>query len=196
MQSSCDHDAETQRLAPNNCDGKQIRVVIDPKNCHQGEVINESLGGIGLQFETQLSLKLGQKLEITYNGVKMWAIVRHVGTDEAGKCRVGFEWKSVSFSERTKHVAAVPTESAQIAAADAWEIAQFRDSLPRGLYVMIRFFDNEKWRELGETGDRLSHLADRCGLSSFRDPVQQLKDAARQPNAKEPARAALRRRRE
>ena len=182
-------DAEPQngskrRLSRMKSDSKRVVLWGDSEQLEQGKVIDESFGGIGLRFDTRYQFEPGQELEVSYNGVQLWAIVRHVTPDDAGKNHVGFEWKAAGLSR-------VARQTTVDDRGDS-ELSRFQETLPSGLYMMWRLFECEKWFELGEKADCLRKLASKC---DFSDTVtafaRELQEAVELADAKEPSKQAL-----
>ena len=49
---------------------KTVTILGDSEQSDQGDVVDESFGGIGLRFNTELPFEVGQEFEVLYNGVE------------------------------------------------------------------------------------------------------------------------------
>ena len=58
------------------------------------QVVNESLNGICLDLPTDMNLQPEQRVEVSYKGAPMAALVRWTETINEGTYRVGLVWKS------------------------------------------------------------------------------------------------------
>ena len=169
---------------------KQVTLWLDSERSQQGKLFDESFGGIGIQFNTKVPLERGQEIEVSYNGVQMWALVRHVATDDTGDRRVGLEWKAAGLAERVRQ-AILANDSGRSKDRSEQELARFRELLPSGFYMMWTFFEHENWYELGETAERLKQTALACEIGTLTEHVKQLQNAVKLPEPKETSKKAL-----
>lgn len=184
LQDSGEPNSGKRRLRRIPGDTKQVVLWDDSGQSEQGEVIDESFGGIGLRFDTEFRFEAGQEFEVSYNGVQLWAVVRHVATIDAGSSRVGLEWKAVGLSRMARET--------MTDGCDGQELAVFKETLPSGLYMMWRLFECEKWFELGEKAGNLRSLARKCEFSeTLTGYVRGLQDAVELEDPKDPSRKAL-----
>ena len=79
---------------------KQIVLTGDGGDKWVGRVTDESIGGIGLQFDQVVPLAEGQELELVLDGVRMLSQIRHFSATQGQGCRVGVEWNAHCLSER------------------------------------------------------------------------------------------------
>lgn len=141
-------------------------------------VLDESFGGIGVSVPGHHCVELGQDIELTYNGVRMWAKVQNILTTEQGDSRWGLAWKAVGIAARARTVCD-PTRLKLLSDPAQRNLARFVDMLPGGLYMMWNLFEHAKWRELDEAAERLAQSGRRCGLTSLMQPVDSLRKAMR-----------------
>ena len=156
-------------------------VVRDPSgndNDIVAAVLDESFGGIGISVSGPSGVELGQEIELTYNGVRMWAKVQNILTTEQGDSRWGLAWKAVGIAARAR-IVCDPTRLKQLSEPAQRNLARFADMLPGGLYMMWNLFEHGKWRELDEAAERLAQSGRRCGLTSLLQPVDSLRKAMR-----------------
>ena len=183
LKDSTEQFANERRLTRIHGDSKQVVLWNDIGIVAQGEVVDESFGGIGLQFDSSFRFVTGQEFEVSYNGVSVWAVVRHVTESDAGY-RVGFEWKAACFSRAARQ--------ATNDASDAIELANFKEALPGGLYMMWRLLECEEWYQLGEKADRLRRLASRCEFAeTVNNHVRQLQESLQLADPRNASREAL-----
>ena len=174
--------ASGRRMKRIMADSKLVFLRAHSTDREECELMDESFGGIGVQFHSKVPFRAGQELEVSYGGVEMCAVVRHVTVSDEGT-RVGFEWKAAGVSRELREA---------VAAHDGDEdYLQFLVALPSGFYMMWKLFESGKWFELNETADRLLRLAKRCNVSSVTQHVERLQAAIEQPEPKGPTRKAL-----
>ena len=165
-------------------DSKKVVLWGDTEQLEQGKVIDESFGGIGLRFDPRFQFEPGQELEVSYNGVQLWAVVRHVTADDTGKNHVGFEWKAAGLSRAARQTTVDDREDS--------ELCRFKEALPSGLYMMWRLFECEKWFELGEKAECLRKLASKCDFAdTVASVARELQEAIELEEPKEPCKQAL-----
>ena len=142
--------ASGRRMTRIKADAKLVFLHAHSTEREECELIDESFGGIGVLFQSKVPFRSGQELEVSYNGVEMCAVVRHITVGDEGT-RVGFEWKAAGVSRELRE--AVARHNGQD------DYLQFLVALPSGFYMMWKLFESEKWFELNETADRLLRLA-------------------------------------
>ena len=181
-------DPETQapgkrQLTRVKADSKQVVLCDDSGEHEQGEVIDESFGGIGLSFPAGRCFQIGEELEVSYGGVQLSAVVRHA-TVGADACRVGLEWKAVGLSRAARQsLTATQGQS---------EVSRFKSALPSGFYMMWRLLESEQWVQLAETADRLRRLASKCDfVDAITSYVEALEEAVAQSEPAKATRQAL-----
>lgn len=176
--------AGKRRLTRVKGDSKQVVLWGDSEHAEHGEVVDESFGGIGLRFDTSLQFTAEQEFEVSYNGVQLWAVVRHVTEDDAGRHRVGLEWKASGLSRAARQTIEDDRDDV--------ELSKFKETLPGGLYMMWRLFECGEWFQLGEKADKLRRLASRCEFAeTLSNRVRRLQAAVELPDPKESSRKAL-----
>lgn len=130
----------------------------------KAHVIDESFGGIGLIFEANPNLAIEQEIEISYNGVRLFAVIRHIQPQRDGTCRLGLQWKASNLAHRAEgHV--VENEN-----------DRFIKLIPSGIYMMWKLFESESWDGLWESTERLKREAAIHGIHDLASPVDQLQD--------------------
>jgi hypothetical protein len=174
--------ASGRRLRRIKADSKLVFLHASSDKPEKCELLDESFGGIGVRFHSHVPFQTGQELEVSYNGVEMCAVVRHVTTSHTGT-RVGFEWKAAGVSREVREAVA--------SHAGDDDVFQFLVALPSGFYMMWKLFESEKWFELKETADRLLRLAKRCKVTTLKEHVEALQSAIDLPEPREPTRKAL-----
>jgi hypothetical protein len=184
LQDSGEPDDSKRRLTRIKGGSKKVVLLGDSEQFDQGEVVDESFGGIGLRFNTELPFEAGQEIEVSYNGVQLWTIVRHVTIDDAGNSRVGLEWKANSFSRIARQT--MPDSR------DGQELAEFKKVLPSGFYMMWRLLECKKWLQLEEKADNLRRLASKCEFAdTVASYVRVLQDAIKLAEPEEGIKRAL-----
>ena len=163
---------------------KQVVLWSDSEQSDQGEVINESFGGIGLRFNMGLPFEAGQECEVSYDGVELCAVVRHVTIDDVGNSHIGLEWKAAGLSRVVRQTIADRH--------DAQELTEFEKALPSGCYMMQRLLECEKWFQLGEKAENLRRLASKCEFADkLTNYVRKLQDAIKLAEPQNHSRKAL-----
>ncbi len=175
-------EASGRRMTRIKAESKLVFLHAQSATREECDLIDESFGGIGVCFHSNVPFRAGQELEVSYDGVEMCAVVRHVTVGDTGT-RVGFEWKAAGVSRELRE--AVATHEGED------DYLQFLVALPSGFYMMWKLFESEKWFELNETADRLLRLAKRCNVTSVTEHVEALQIAIECSAPREPTRKAL-----
>lgn len=156
-------------------------ILRSPDQQLEGEVADESLGGLAIQFPGDVSLPLGQEVEVQYGGQNSWAIVCHLEPHDNG-CRIGLEWKACRLAAAAR--AATFSEAPEQRKLPA-RILRFVEMVPGGLHTMWRLLEREDWERLGEAADRFGREAQSCGFSNLAPTLKRLDEllASGQPQA-------------
>lgn len=168
MRETVRFESKLRDITVRDEDGKQF----------SAEVLDESFGGLGLRIGTKQPVEVGAELELTYNGVRMWAKLQNIAPAVDGSERWGMAWKAVGIASRARRICE-PVHVHDSSDPAKKHLARFVDMLPGGLYMMWNLFEHAKWRELDEAADRLAGSAKRCGLQSIGKPVELLRHALR-----------------
>ncbi len=165
---------------------KHVTLFSDSTARLSGEVIDESFGGIGLRFEVDLDLQPGQEVEVSYDGVETYAVVRHSGSDGQGGYRIGLQWKAHLLAREAREL-----QQDWASHSGNSEMDSFIQMLPGGVFMMWKFFEAGKSLDLLETTERLQGEARHCGIDSLVPHVREVQKAVSDNEPKQVIRKAL-----
>jgi hypothetical protein len=165
---------------------KHVTLFSDSNESLSGQVIDESCGGIGLRFEVAPDLQLEQEVEVSYDGVETYAVVRHSGSDGQGGYRIGLQWKAHLLAREARDL----QQNWASHSGDS-EMDSFIHMLPGGIFMMWKFFEAGKSLDLLETTERLQSEARHCGIDSLASHVKQVQTVVSANEPKQVIRKAL-----
>ena len=132
-----------------------------------GVVLDESFGGLGLMFTERVRLNVDENIQIAHNGVRAWAVVRHIAVSNVLTCRVGLEWKAAALSRRARAAmsrgALQPTNDSR----EAKRRARFLSLIPGGVNVLWKLFDAGNWPALVNSLERLRRESSACAIEEL-----------------------------
>jgi hypothetical protein len=165
---------------------KHVTLFSDSTDSLSGEVIDESFGGIGLRFEVAPDLQPEQEVEVSYDGVETYAVVRHSGSDGQGGYRIGLQWKAHLLAREARELQQNWTSHSGDSKMDS-----FIQMLPGGVFMMWKFFEAGKSLDLLDTTERLQGEARHCGIDTLASHVKEVQTVVSADEPKQVIRKAL-----
>lgn len=131
----------------------------------RGRSLDEAFGGIGVFVEQPPELVSGQEADVFYNGMRMTAIVRHVGPCDEDGYRIGLAWKGAILSQRARSALKARQEKGRISDGEAFETLV--KSIPGGVHTMWSLYESENHVELGESAERIAKHGRTAGIGEL-----------------------------
>ncbi len=153
MSDLCDRDQRnSNRIDPKN---RETTVWLEYGKSFTVSMLDESFSGIGVR--SRIYVEAGEEVEIDFNGVRVWAIVRHASPLEDAY-RLGLAWKAEGVARKLRN-------SIEQAALDGVFLNSFVRMLPGGLSMMWKLFERGKWTQLSVLLKRMRKEAAVGGVS-------------------------------
>ena len=111
------------------------------------EVMDESFGGIGIVLQDGPLLDIGDEVEISCDGTPMSGVVRNIAAEEAGRQRIGVEWRSKDL--------------------DATDTSTDEALIEARLFMLFRMWETGNRDEIYSTVQTLRGEAETLGLSDL-----------------------------
>lgn len=138
-----------------------------------GRTLDEAFGGLGVIIEQPPAIEFGQEADVFYNGMRMTAIVRHIGPHEGGHIRVGMAWKGAILSQEARSAVKSRRERGHESGDPKYE--RFIRAIPGGVHTMWSLYESKNWLGLSESAARLgkhARAADVADLTPYVDRLQ------------------------
>ena len=131
----------------------------------RGRSLDEAFGGIGVFVQQPPELAAGQEADVFYNGVRMTAVVRHVGPCDEDGHRVGLAWKGAILAQRARSALRARREQGRTSESGALET--LIRSIPGGVHTMWSLYESENHVELGESAERIAKQGRAAGIGGL-----------------------------
>ena len=141
----------------------------------RGQTLDEAFGGLGLLVDGSPDVYTGQEADVFYNGLRMTAIVRHIGSLEDSQFRLGLAWKGAVLAQRAR--AALQTRKEHGLASDDQQFESFIRSVPGAAYTMWSLYEANNWCELAESAQRIGKVARLADVGELTPLVDRLRRA-------------------
>ncbi len=138
-----------------------------------GSTLDEAFGGIGLLVEHSPAVTLGQEADVFYNGMRMTAVIRHIGSHGKTGFRVGLAWKGVILSQKAR--AAVQMRKERGLETDDIKYERFIRSIPGSTNTMWSLYESHSWTELCDSAERLGIQAREADIEDLTGYVDRLR---------------------
>lgn len=139
-----------------------------------GSAMDESFGGMGLLLQKPPTLKVGQNLEYTQNGLVGSAIVRHITRGPKGYL-VGLEWRGANLAQLAREASQERAKNPPVGFTITREREQFLQTLSSSVHMIWSLCEAQNWDELTQYVSRLLERAKSQGIVRLDEPVQALR---------------------
>lgn len=157
-------DSDDRRSSERFAAAKQTAIIYGlAKESVIGLVVNESFGGIAIKVPGLTTIQQpGAELLIDKQGVKTYAVLRHIENEE-----LGLEWKAQAIANAFRRDST--SESHRPLA----------DIMPGGLSLMWKLYESRRFEQLGESADRLRRESAACGVLALSEPISEFQNEVR-----------------